>query len=125
MARIAPSRSLAGLVTAYTDYSETTGGFAARRELPSADGVLIVNLGAPIEIVGGDGVAITLASGEGFAGGAHLRYAISRSSGAQAGVHVFMPMLSLRALLGLPMDALLDRVASLDALLGPPTRALC
>lgn len=125
MARIAPPPALVGVVTAYSDYRETTGGFAARRELPNANGVLIVNFGAPIEIVGGDGATIRLTSGEGFVGGAHLRHAVSRSTGAQAGIHVFLPMPSLRALVGVPMGELLDRVVPLDALVGPAARQLC
>ena len=118
MARIAPLPGLAGHVTAYSDYREQTGGFTARREMPSPGGVMILNLGPEIEIVGGDGAAIRICPGEGFVGGAHLRHAVSRSSGVQAGIHVFLPMLSLRALLGVPMAMLTDRVVPLDAVLG-------
>ena len=43
-ARLRAPTELAGLVDSYCDYSETTGGFSTRRELPHAEGVLIINL---------------------------------------------------------------------------------
>ena len=124
MARMAPTPALQGVVTAYADYAERTGGFTTRRELPHSEGVLIVNLGPPIAITGGDGGVISLGAGEAFAGGPHLRAALSRSTGAQAGVHVFLPLETLRRLIGAPMSDLVDRVAPLDALLGAEARAL-
>jgi len=118
MAHVSPTAVLTGLIRGYCDYDETTGGFTTRRELPHGEGVVIVNLGAPIAIVGGDGRTITLRAGEGFVAGVHLRPALSRSIGAQRGIHVFLPLASLRRLLGMPMHALFDRVVPLDALLG-------
>lgn len=124
MADIAPHPALAPTIRAYCDYSETTGGFTARRELPHAEGVLIVNLGEAVSITGGDGRDIELGAGEAFVAGVHLRPAISRSSGAQAGVHVFLPLESLRRLLAVPMDELVDRAIPLDAIFGAQARAL-
>jgi hypothetical protein len=46
------------------------------------------------------------------------RPALSRSMGQQSGMHVFLPLSSLRRLLGVRMDQLVDRVIPLDALLG-------
>lgn len=86
--------------------------------------MLIVNLGAPIAITGGDGGVLRLQAGEAFAAGAHLRPALSHSEGTQAGMHVFLPLATLRRLLGTPMDRLVDRVVPLDALLGAESRNL-
>jgi AraC-like DNA-binding protein len=123
-ARIAPPPDLARDLYEYADYWERTGGFTTRRELPHAEGVLIVNLGDPVEITGGDGAVLRLGAGEAFVAGAHLRPALSRSEGAQAGMHVFLPLATLRRLLDMPMDRLIDRVAPLDALLGAEARDL-
>src|SRR3954447_10641265 len=114
-ARVSAPPQLDGEIYGYSDYWERTGGFTTRRELPHAEGVLIVNLGAPIAITGGDGSLLHLKAGESFAAGAHLRPALSHSEGAQAGMHVFLPLTTLRRLLGVPMDGLVDRVIPLDA----------
>lgn len=114
MARLRPAAALAGAISSYSDYWEVTGGFTARRELPGIEPVLIVNLGDPIEIVGGDGRAIRLGAGEGFAAATHSRAAISRSAGAQAGVHVHMTLATMKRLLGVPLDEMLDRTVALD-----------
>ena len=112
--RLRPAAALAGVIDSYSDYWEVTGGFTARREMPGIEPVLIVNLGDPIEIVGGDGRAIKLGAGEGFAGATHTRSAISRSNGAQRGVHVHMPLLTMKRLLGLSLHELADRTIALD-----------
>jgi AraC-like DNA-binding protein len=118
MTRLRVAPNLCGLIAGYCDYSERTQGFSTRRELPHAEGVLIINLGEPVFIVGGNGREITLRSGEGFVAGVHLRPALSRSSGAQRGVQVELPLSTLRRLLGLPMHELIDRVIPLHDLLG-------
>ena len=125
MAAIAPPPALAGLIDGYSDYMERTGSFTTRRELPHAQGVLIVNLAAPLAIVGGDGREIVLRAGDAFVAGAHLRPALSRSMGTQAGMHIFLPLASLRRLIGVPMDRLIDRVLPLDALLGNEATHFC
>jgi AraC-like DNA-binding protein len=124
MARIAAPASLAGAIDGYCDYHETTPGIAARRELPHAEGVLIVNLGERIEIVGGDGRSLRLGPGEAFFAGPHLRPAISRSLGSQAGVHVYLSLSTLRRLIGAPLSEYVDGVAPLDAALGAQARHL-
>ena len=122
--RMASSRQLDGNVYGYADYWERTGSFTVRRELPHPEGVLIVNLGDPIAITGGDGEVLSLKAGEAFVAGVHVRPALSQSIGAQAGVHVFLPLATLRRLLDVPMDELVDRVVPLDALLGRAAREL-
>lgn len=118
MSDIAPPPRLAELIDGYSDYAERTVTFTTRRELPHAHGVLLVNLAKPLLIVDGHGREIVLQMGEAFVAGPHLRPALSRSMGEQSGVHVFMPFSSLRRLIGMPMDSLLDQVAPLDTLLG-------
>ena len=124
MARVSAPPVLANDIYGYSDYWERTGSFTTRRELPHAEGVLIVNLGAPIAITGGNGAELQLKAGEAFVAGAHLRPALSHSLGAQAGMHVFLPLATQRRLLGIPMDKLADRVVPLDALLGRDVRDL-
>jgi AraC-like DNA-binding protein len=123
-ARLTSPAELRGDIHGYADYWERTGGFTTRRELPHAEGVLIFNLGAPIAITGGDGSILRLRAGEAFAAGAHLHPALSHSEGTQAGMHVFLPLATLRRLLGTPMDRLVDRVIPLDAVLGLEARDL-
>ena len=122
--RMAASSSLGSEVHGYADYSERTGSFTTRRELPHAEGVLIVNLGDTIAITGGDGCEIRLDAGEAFVAGIHVHPALSGSTGAQAGIHVFLPLTTLRRLLGVPMDEFVDRVVPLDTLLGRDAREL-
>jgi AraC-like DNA-binding protein len=123
LARMRPADALIGSIASYTDYWEVTGGFRSRREMPGIEPVFIVNLGEPIEIVGGDGQATVVRTGEGFAGATHTRSAMSRSAGAQRGVHVHMSLLTMRRLFGTPLHQLTDR-AVLLADLAPWTRGL-
>jgi AraC-like DNA-binding protein len=123
-ARIAPPSLLEPAIYGYSDYWERTAGFATRRELPHAEGVLIINLGPPVSIIGGDGEAVAVATGAGFVAGAHLRPALSHAPGEQAGMHVFLPLVTLRRLLGVPMGQLANKVVLLDAILGVEARAL-
>jgi len=124
VAEYACGAGLRGLVHHYTDYWERTGSFSTRRELPIADGVMIFNLGDPLEIVGGDGRTIRLGAGEAFVAGTHLRPALSRSTGEQAGIHIFLPIESVRRLIGVPLGQMTDQVVALDSLLGPQARRL-
>lgn len=119
-----PAPSLARHLSGYAAYAETTTSFTTRRELPHAGGVLIVNLGDPLEIVDAAGDAVLLRAGEGFAAGPHLAPAYSRSTGAQRGVHVFLPLPTLRHFLRTDMPALANRVVRLDDVIGAPARAL-
>lgn len=86
---------------------------------PNAEGVLIINLGEALFVISGDGCQIRLGQSEGFVAGIHLPPALSRSLGSQAGVYVFLLLESLRRLLGMPMDKLIDQVFPLEVILGP------
>ena len=124
MVEAAPSPSLAGRVSGYTDYSEETRSFASRRELASTGGVLIFALGAPLEITGADGGVVTIAAGEAFTGGIADATSLSRGLGPQAGIHVFLPLTSLAAVCGVPLAALANKVAAFADLAGPQARDL-
>lgn len=125
IARALPSVALAGAVLGYSSYWERTASFTARRELASTAVVLIVNLGDMLELRDGRGDVLRLGAGEGFVAGIHTATAISRSTGTQAGVHVFLTRTTLTRLLGMPLALLLNRCVDLEAVLGPGIRSLC
>jgi AraC-like DNA-binding protein len=114
-----PAPNLRKVVSHYSAYWEETRSFSARQELASTSGVLIYALGGPLEIVGADGEAIMLRQGEGFAGAIADGTSISRGHGPQTGVHVFMPLSSLAAVLATPLAELANRVANMRDLIGP------
>lgn len=118
MVDAAPATSLRGRVDRYSDYREQTASFAARRELAATSGVLIYALGEKLEITGADGRAVTIGPGEAFAGGIADGTSVSRGLGAQAGVHVFMPLASLSAVVGAPISEIANCVAPLRDLIG-------
>lgn len=124
MIEASPDPRLAGRVGRYTSYWEETASFEARRELAATCGVLIYALGEPLEIVGADGRAIVVCAGEAFAGGIADASSLSRGLGAQAGVHVFMPLASLATVTGAPVAALANAVAPLADMIGAETRDL-
>lgn len=124
MSTVGPPARLAGIVTSYTAYAEHTGSFSARRELASTTGVLLFNLGEPLELVGADGACIRLRGGEAFAAGVADGTSISRSTGSQAGIHVSMPLETLAATVGAPAAEIANRVVALDDLLGSSARVL-
>lgn len=113
-----PAVALRGVVSHYCAYSEETRSFCARQELATTRGVLIYALGGPLEIIGADGNAILLQPGEGFAGAISDSTSISRGYGTQAGVHVFMPLTSLAAIVGTPIAELANRVVNMRDLIG-------
>jgi AraC-like DNA-binding protein len=114
-----PAPALRGMISHYSAYREDIGSFSARHELATTSGVLIYALGGPLEIVGADGKAIMLRQGEGFAGAIADGTSISRGHGAQHGIHVFMPLTALAAVVGTPLAQLANRVARLRDLIGP------
>jgi AraC-like DNA-binding protein len=124
MASAEASRALAPAVTGYTDYWERTGSFTTRRELPSLQSVLIVNLGRAVTIIGGDGLPVTLAPGDGFVAGIHDRHAFSQSAGGQAGVHVWLTPRGVQQLFGGAAPVIANRAVTLAEILGARARDL-
>lgn len=118
VASAAPAAALSGWVDRYAWWSERTASFTTRRELAATTGVLIVNLGAPLEIVDASGTLHRLDAGQGFAGGMAQATSLSRGQGEMLGVHVHLPPATLARLLGVPLAVLTDRCFGLDDLLG-------
>jgi len=118
IAAAAPDTRLTGLVDLYGAWEEQTGSFTTRRELASTRGVLIVNLGADLEIDDARGQRHRFAAGEGFVGGMAEATSLSRSTGAMAGVHVHAPLPRLAALLGVSLADLANRVIRLEEVVG-------
>lgn len=119
VAQAPAAAALAGAVRGYSHYDEQVGGFAARREMPNTQAVLIINFGETVHLTGGDGHGIAVRAGQGFIAGAHTRPAVSRAeTGGQRGVHIHMPLATLRRLFRIDMPDLLDRVVPLDDVFG-------
>jgi len=110
MANALAAGDLGGSGIRYTDYEEHTSGFTARRELASTSVVLLFNLGEPIELVGADGGVVGLRAGEAFVAGAADATSLSRSSGMQRGVHVWLTPGQLSRICGCPGRELANRV---------------
>lgn len=121
LSTISPPVNLASDVRSYTFYSERTQSFTARRELPHAEGIFVINLGNPTFVTGGNGLTITLAPGDAFLAGAHLQPALSSSSGTQTGVHIDLPLSTLHRMTGVPMHEFVDRVVSARDVFSPRT----
>lgn len=113
-----PASVLTGWIDRYAWWSERTRSFTTRRELAATTGVMIVNLGAPLEIVDASGALHRLGAGQGFAGGMAQGTSLSRSAGEMLGVHVHLPPATLARLLGVPLAVLTDRCFTLAELLG-------
>jgi AraC-like DNA-binding protein len=114
-----PAPALRGRVDRYSDYREETRSFTTRCELAATCGVLIYALGDPLEIVGADGRSVVVKAGEAFAGGIADGTSLSRNLGPQAGIHVFLPLQSLAAVVGAPLAEIANKVAPLRDLIGP------
>lgn len=118
MIAAAPASTLRGRIGRYCDYWEETGSFAARRELATTDVVMIYALAAPLEITGADGGVVEVRAGEAVVGGISDATSLSRGLGAQAGIHVFMPLASMVTVTGAPAAELANCVAPLRELIG-------
>jgi AraC-like DNA-binding protein len=120
MIEVEPAPSLRGRVDSYCDYREETRSFASRRELAATSGVLIYALGDPLEIIGADGRSLVVEAGQAFAGGIADATSVSRNLGPQAGVHVYLSLQNLAAVVGAPLAEIANRVAPLRDLIGAP-----
>ena len=113
------SPRLRGVARDYWGYAEQTGVPLRRRELPSADIIFIVNLGAPLLVAQPRSAALVVSTGGGFVAGLHETYALTETAGSQTGVELRLSPLGAYQLLGQPMDALANRSVGLDELFGP------
>lgn len=113
-----PDPRLAAHVERYVCYQESGTAFVARHELPITSLVLIINLGAKLEIVDTLGQRSRYLAGQGFAAGLSDSYARSETGGAQEGVQIFFTPLGARRCFGLPLGELTNRVVRLEDLFG-------
>jgi len=118
MAFATPDARLGAVVERYVGYRESATAFTSRREMPITSVVLIINLGAPIQIIDTLGNRLEFRAGQGFCGGLSDSYAISETAGAQAGVQVFFTPLGARRFFARPLGEMTNRVVRLEDLLG-------
>lgn len=120
----APEPRLRPYVRDYAGYVERLTGVLRRRELPTGDVILIVNLGAPLRVGHPRDATVSLGSGDGFVAGLHDTYALTEAVGTQRGVEVRLTPIGAHLFFGLPMHQLANRVVSIRDVLGPATPAL-
>jgi AraC-like DNA-binding protein len=122
--RHAASPRLRGVAHDYWGYAEQTDGPLRRRELPSADIIFIVNLGAPLLVAQPRSASQLIPTGGGFVAGLHETYSLTETTGSQAGVELRLSPLGAYRLLGQSMDVLVNRTVPLDQIVGPWAVAL-
>jgi len=120
-----PHAALNGLVEGYFGYSERTGFPLRRLEIPIPGAVVIFQLGPPIRIGHSprDPSGPSKLRGD-FVGGICDRCVVTETSGEQAGVQVNLTPIGAYMLLQTPLEALANRTADLDDVLGPTGRVL-
>jgi len=120
----APHPALTGVVDgAYCGYVEDAVGPFRRREAATGRVALIINLGAPLDLV-----EMTHSSSGGarlssFVAGLHDGYAVTEHHGDQRGIQVDLTPIGAGRLLGAP-DEVANECVALDDLLGPAAREL-
>jgi AraC-like DNA-binding protein len=118
LVRYAASPRLRGVAQDYWGYAEKTAGPLRRRELPSADIIVIVNLGAPLQVAQPSSAPSVIPSGGGFVAGLHETYPLTETAGSQSGIELRLSPLGAYRLLGQSMDALANRSVPLDEICG-------
>jgi AraC-like DNA-binding protein len=117
MLRAEPDPRLRPHVLGYCGYAEETAAFSRRRELATANAVLVVGFDGPLEVsfpaLGEDLRAAA------FVSGVSDSYAVVDSFGSQRGVQVDLTPLGAFMLLGRPMHELANRAVALEDVLGP------
>jgi AraC-like DNA-binding protein len=116
--RRSASPRLRGVARDYWGYSEQTAGPLRRRELPSADIIVIVNLGAPLLVAKPRSAPRVISTGGGFVAGLHETYSLTETAGSQAGVELRLSPLGAYRLLGQSMDALANNTLPLEEICG-------
>lgn len=118
--RRAPHPALAGLVRGMAGFWERSAGPVRRRELPSGDAVVILDLDAGWEVAG-EHAPVRLGS---FASGLSAGPAFAGHDGRATCLQLDLTPAGVRALLGVPAGELAGRAVELDALLGDEARRL-
>ena len=105
----APSPFLLDHVRNYTGYSERTEGPLCRREVPSGDVMLILSPGSELR---------TPERHTSFVAALHDRPSLVAHDGFQEGLQVRLSPLGARAVFGVPMHELSNRVIEVDEVFG-------
>lgn len=118
-----PEAWLRPFVTAFAEYEEQIDGTLVRRELPTTQHTLIINLDGPLRVQsdGGDPLAVGVG---GFLAGIYAAPAETVASGRQRGLEVRLTPLGARRLLGMPLHLLANCSLDLETLLGAESRRL-
>ncbi|HEY8581942.1 MAG TPA: helix-turn-helix transcriptional regulator [Capillimicrobium sp.] len=117
-----PSAPLRGLVTGLQGFAERSAAPVMRRELPSGDAVLILDLDAGWRVAEvGSRAPARMAS---FVGGISDAPSFAGHDGRAECVQVDLTPAGVRALLGVPAGELANTVVGLDDLLGADGRRL-
>jgi AraC-like DNA-binding protein len=106
----------------YLGWSEQTTRALRRRETASGIVPLIINLGAAYQVIPGGCLAGETRTS--FVAGLYETWVDVEGPLATAAIQVNFTPLGARSLLGVPMDALANRVVELEDLLGPGDRSL-
>ncbi len=118
MVRAAPHPAIAAHVRGYTGWEEWTAAPMRRRELPSGEIPLILNLGEPFTVGPADGRGAAPARVGSFVAGLHDRAVVTEHPGRSRGVQVDLTPIGARMLLGVPMHALARRTVELEDVIG-------
>lgn len=112
-----PDLRLRRHVSVYVGYDEWSRAPLRRLEVPKTTAILILNLGAPIRIIGPGG-APTAQTRRSFIAGMYDSWVVTETPRAQRGIEVKLTPLGAYRLLGRPMSELTNRVVALDDLFG-------
>jgi AraC-like DNA-binding protein len=116
IASAAPHPRLTGQVLRYCGYMERTSTPMRRLEAPFGGIVLILSFGEPLRLWDAEGRDGTHVS---FAAGLSDAPTFTEHSGSQHGIQLDLTPPAARALLGLPLRELTNRVVSFGDLIGP------
>lgn len=118
-----PEAWLLPYVTAFADYEERLDGTLVRRELPTTQHTLIINLGDSLLVENAAGERLSIRAG-GFLAGIFATPVQTVASGWQRGMEVRLTPLGARRLLDMPLHLLANRSVDLDTLFGSASRDL-
>jgi AraC-like DNA-binding protein len=115
-ARALPARHLRGFVREYSGYVDQAHGIVRRRELPIADTVVLINLGARWNMLDPRSTQLVACHGS-FAAGLSEQYAVVEGTGSAHCFHMNLTALGAYRFFGVPMHQLSDRIFELDDVL--------
>jgi len=119
-----PSPALNGLLREYEGYVERSDVPTQRRQVPGLIVPLIIPFGPELEVAASESQGSFQAYESGFVAGLADSFAITRWTGLSAGIQVDFSPIVARALFGLPMSELTNRVVSLEDVFGAAGRGL-